>query len=871
MLTANVLSSGLSVSATARDDGGPLSSDADNYDVVLTDGSIPQKSISAFAVSSSGNTLGQANAQLSASAPQTSGATSTFGGNAVFSTLDSIHYNSSAGSNVNWSYTFESAGPVDIAFSYNITTDAWAADRPGNIVRPVVRAYGGSRSEEFYLPINSDTAGIEPETEVGAFQISLPQDEFSDSGIYTLSVVMGRTADVLTTRPDDVGLALSHSTVLNLNWAVVAHPRVPDLRIYGLEYDETLDALFFSHRAENYEGSYDVSLYRSADAEFDLGADLLVETKTYIGDGRPFGRLGSFSVSPEEHQQSGLPYYLVVIDPADVVSETDEDNNFAPLFQPFFVVESVHFGNTVASIKPDPGSGITSYDGPEYVDADHNRAPEKSFPVLYKANDQLTLQEVKFHFPTNEHSSAMFRGVGPETGVGAENFDFEEREGTRNGATWIVAAWNATSRFGNKVSKWDDFEITWEVSTDDGATWSPAGKSKNTVYVSAATPATSQLFHSVVDIAVRNTEGKTSLQESELIAGVWGDFDTTAGEYQLLSVDDRPLRYYRATGTQDGGVTTEEVLEKQIGDCQGMARLFLDALAVHGISGGSEVHIRSTGQGEYLMLREWSVNGPELPLFPGIDAFFKGKIYSDTGTPTDYNQYTISANGPAAIGPSIPKGIWSHHYLAKIGESVYDPSYGQAYTSIADYEEKAIKAFFYDAINGLRRTEQYFNFDYNGNGSLQDMMTVFGFLLRRNGPEIDLIPSPRLYPASQPPVPAVASVVRHPQPDATEERSHFPASPVAITGLPAIETGLKMKPHVAIASYESRSGWNYHYDTLSLESHDFLKAPRAVANTAAESKELAFEEIYDQEELSELVDFLDELSVHFQETSQCII
>lgn len=730
-LAVTVLESTVSILAETQYGNSPRLSEEATLNEVDSDGAVPFDSLTLHQATT--NSHGHAEASITATAPPADGGTAPFGGSVTFFTEQHALISSGvqgvwASAHVHWTYTIEATGPVEVSFSYDAQAAAVSVPSPPwepGLFTPVIRILG---------PKNGLVLDALTGNNAGSHTVLLEQADFSLPAQYTIDVWVGGAFSIGVAEHSEgqphTSQQHTKSTRLEFDWTMSALPRVPDLEVYGVEYDQGY--VYFSHLAQDYVGQYTVSLYRSSDEVYDPGVDVLVDSTTYTSSDTPYAEFGVFEVSDQEHRAAGLPYYLVVIDPQDAIAETSDSNNVAALSRPIISVKAIAFSQMAADILPDPGSPINSYEGPHYVDADGDGEPERAFPLLYSASSQVTLEKATFQAMGGLGDFVLIRGDGPG------DFDFSEREATIVGEEMWVEDWVADAAFEQKVQKYDTFDIHWSISIDGGTTWSPAGSSQNTLYVTASDPQTIQLYHSVVDIAVRNANAANATDMAEIVHRIWSDF---SDDRQVVRVDGQGIHYYGIANESVGpeaGLTTAEVLFYRRGDCSGLVKFFLDVLAVHGIQ-GVEINVEPIEPDEGFTLHNVVFDETQDRLLPGENEYFQGVL-----TPVTSNDSAIVINeaspgpGSPALGPTTVDLAWGFHRLAYVGGLYYDPSYGQTYATPKDFES-AVTAFQRKNYITKLFSEKNAGRDLNGNGTATDMFLAHGLVWRKNTPTTDLV------------------------------------------------------------------------------------------------------------------------------------
>jgi hypothetical protein len=230
-----------------------------------------------------------------------------------------------------------------------------------------------------------------------------------------------------------------------------------------------------------------------------------------------------------------------------------------------------------------------------------------------------------------------------------------------------------------------------QISVDGGVQWYNAGISSNQTYITLINPTTTNLFHTVVDIACRH--GGTN--QVEVLAGIWGDFvDPIPG---VMSYDGTEMKYWPDSYSTPEYLHTSELVKEKKGRCGAWARLFRDALAVHGIP--STV---------YTVNSALKVPGapPEYTI-EVVSGFFIDTSYAGQGNPGPPRAQTeTETNGLPYMFPN--------HAVVKVDMNpslIFDPSYGLVPISEQIWEDTSVTHFYtiYKNSAGDQYPVQVFN------------------------------------------------------------------------------------------------------------------------------------------------------------------
>ena len=101
-------------------------------------------------------------------------------------------------------------------------------------------------------------------------------------------------------------------------------PRVTDIAMLTATTSDSKQVNFTYSANDLSAGSFVVNVYRSADARYDAGSDVLIGSTTITNP-----RSGTGSVLTAQPIDPARPFILVVADPANAIEETNENNNLA--------------------------------------------------------------------------------------------------------------------------------------------------------------------------------------------------------------------------------------------------------------------------------------------------------------------------------------------------------------------------------------------------------------------------------------------------------------------------------------------------------------------------------------------------------------
>jgi hypothetical protein len=442
-------------------------------------------------------------------------------------------------------------------------------------------------------------------------------------------------------------------------------------------------------------------------------------------------------------------------------------------------LESVKFQGG-APILPDPGTNNYLFesdpDRKDYEDIDHNGSPDEQRPVLYAAGSVPILDAV-FHFPQGSTGDYTVRGIA--TG----GFHFHG-EGSVSDGRLSVQNMHAKDQFGMpktfgaEVTKYGRdtekgiFAVEWKLTPADGGEEIPAGQSENTLYLSATRPQVTNftlaetpqatgrqgvagIFETVVDIAVTRNLGRIAADVNGIILGTWSYFDSN----DAVRVDGTTRLKYWGGGSTDtpSKYSTPFLLKNADGKCNSWAYFFLDVLAVNGVTariGADEGlvgiwsrNVERDKDGNPIVDHDGNYVPKEFLLINQVDElrpgrsgviaypFFWDVTLLNKRTQTEISGLTDIALRPIGAQNNLqPIQDFTNHAIVRIGGRLYDPSYGESYGDIEEWEEKSLAGFVLERTKkqGIGILEVLSGHDFNGNGTPTDAYLADGRFVRLN-------------------------------------------------------------------------------------------------------------------------------------------
>ena len=251
------------------------------------------------------------------------------------------------------------------------------------------------------------------------------------------------------------------------------------------------------------------------------------------------------------------------------------------------------------------------------------------------------------------------------------------------------------------------------------------------IYVTADEPVLSpggrNLLEAFVALGCRAAAGESD--PTKVFQAIWKEFTTK----KVKDVEGNPLKYWgswdeKEVPTGKNGAAAERLVAEQNGQCGAWAHFFIAVLAAQGLVTvqGNTATLKATNEKievvgfapkvetdgmqnrivlvvnpnsdptakpEDQLRGGWSGSGVN-QVNPGR-GFKPGGGYDWKGMPNaDYKKVMKGKDGDEVfvIGQNneYPPALFPNHGVVKIGSMYYDPSYGQTYSSLLDFEKKAL-------------------------------------------------------------------------------------------------------------------------------------------------------------------------------------
>jgi len=285
------------------------------------------------------------------------------------------------------------------------------------------------------------------------------------------------------------------------------------------------------------------------------------------------------------------------------------------------------------------------------------------------------------------------------------------------GATSVTVNLSGNTQFPSSTTQYySGLGVSWYFSasgqtcSSGSSQCSSAGSTSSPVYVTLTTPSgfsESVLPLTAVKLAI-GVGGATN--QTAAFQNTWGQF---AGPANATGWDGRTLYYYEQ-GVPFSGCALDAVglltQSNGSGQCGSWARLFMDALAVNGVS-SSWTTVSST-IGDEMLIKNWTFSAsPTYPSGAPWEYLFTPVVESDGAgmvplpSNSEFGDLTSVAGLPGQNSPTPSEKFFVQHFIVKapsglsVGGPYFDPSYGVTYSDSCSFESQAI-AGYADKIAG---------------------------------------------------------------------------------------------------------------------------------------------------------------------------
>ncbi|MBI2804442.1 MAG: tandem-95 repeat protein [Planctomycetes bacterium] len=410
-------------------------------------------------------------------------------------------------------------------------------------------------------------------------------------------------------------------------------------------------------------------------------------------------------------------------------------------------LKSVNF-RTNATIRRDaplPGVAvIQNYATPQFLDANANGVVEtgdRQYPISFTRNTKIGVQPVfrvnpvSVNYWRSRGTNILVRAISQPVGAtlplrlanteGLANppaprtIRLQLRRVNNEDVLSTVNFVDMDNDLPNFTDYYSSLDLQWQFSPDMGATWiTPflSNSSSNQTFITLENPngwngqnavQRPQIQHTVFYAGAWPTAGATN--QAELVQTVFGHFEEKA----ITRADGTPMKYYGQWNTT--ATTSPALIAGADGQCGAWTRFFIDVLRAQGgnltycalkgiqVAQISGVPLRPTG----FLVKDWIFGDENVPanLINNPSGY---RYYNRRNNPLYVNNnysWQVSAvtySGGLAQNNTRPGADFERHIVVRIGNVLYDPSYGVTYGAnlVNPADIDLLRAFEGDALAG---------------------------------------------------------------------------------------------------------------------------------------------------------------------------
>ncbi len=276
----------------------------------------------------------------------------------------------------------------------------------------------------------------------------------------------------------------------------------------------------------------------------------------------------------------------------------------------------------------------------------------RAHPVAYTRNTKPRVS-AKWHIePAGFNAAFKIRGTAPD------GIEFPETAGTVNDNEIFIIV-ESDYAFANAIGYYDNFEINWEFSINDGDTWHDGGKSSNQVYVTLGDPIQgTTMYQTLIHIGCTNAAGDTDADIA--VDSIYSEFTNQ----KVFRVSDNKQMKYWYNHVQ-GAQTVSDILSNADGNgnCEAWSALLRDCFRVQGISSDRIVVQPWRHYDKSILVKDWVFR---IPSAGGLHPYYvPSEAEPIEGIPAQYTENPLS--------------VFNLHYVTRYNGDpllLYDPSYG---------------------------------------------------------------------------------------------------------------------------------------------------------------------------------------------------
>jgi hypothetical protein len=282
--------------------------------------------------------------------------------------------------------------------------------------------------------------------------------------------------------------------------------------------------------------------------------------------------------------------------------------------------------------------------------------------VSYVRNTPVAFT-AKFKVTTNACRASELIAVKGKATFGSASLEWNGSFTVGPGATEGSVVLTSDNPLPNEVGIFESTDITWEMNPCNQG-WSPAGITRNVIYVTLGPPSGTPNYWTLLDISCRAAAGKTT--GPEVIRSV---FVPLTSRSLSRKRDGQDLTYWNPPGPSCSATSTALVLAAAngAGQCGSWAEVLIDIYKTHGITSGDKILIvRSVAafqtSSEGFLVKHWVFDHPPASSGTAYTHYFPSQCRPGAGLPGQHN-------------PSPPAGFFNHFIVLADGK-LWDPSYG---------------------------------------------------------------------------------------------------------------------------------------------------------------------------------------------------
>jgi len=259
-----------------------------------------------------------------------------------------------------------------------------------------------------------------------------------------------------------------------------------------------------------------------------------------------------------------------------------------------------------------------------------------------------------------------------------------------------VSQATCTGAFPNTIKYYDKtgneappFQLDWEVSYDNGTTWSSIGNTKHTIYVTRGSPLGDLRQETLFYHGCKHANGKET--QADMLNAIWAPFTNRV----VRRVDGVQLTYYKTTYLPILlPSSTAGLLAHAQGDgrCGAWAEFLLDILKMQGFKEPNNLAViePSSASDKGFIVKGWTFHGSGtsgsllhhyMNRVPLQSPYIVATNYVWTGTA----EVTYTSGTPGQ-GNAKPAALFNNHGLAVVNGIYCDPSYGVTYANLQEID-----------------------------------------------------------------------------------------------------------------------------------------------------------------------------------------